>query len=475
MSSSLADALRERYPEDVHSARYTPLQRNFHPHVRLPERLRELPGHVVFRAKTTEHVAHALRLANQLKQPLQVRQGSGQISLDLLTPFPPGSVVLDLRHLDHIEPDLDNGYVDVGPAVTLMGLNDRLRPDGYQFPLAVEPVTWGALLSVNLSGHLVDAEAGKPGDYALGLEVVLPTGEIIHTGTRAMRKVVGPDLTRVFIGGQGLYGVITSARLRLVSAPEGRAWGFAAFDDLFALADTARAIHRPGLPYPVTLEMLDPAFVAASGIDRRLGVSGPLLLVATQGDRQEEADHKLASILAYGRDRHGARTQALATEAEWDALWRIRAMPHEHFEGEYLIGEVMDVPLTRLEDAVEAIQALRTEVLAQFPGMTGYIIGHIGSGTFHPAYSCPADWDYDRRVTVIRFIRERAHALKISFGATIGEQGIFPEHARWFAAHFGETTMRTLDAMRAAFDPNGILNPRRTEPLDAGAGRAQHA
>src|SRR4029077_7326392 len=132
---------------------YVPVQRSFYPNVRVPK---GLPAQIVLEVANADELAEALRIANRLREAIYVRQGTGSVNIDLLNPFPPEAVILDLRRLKHFRLNVRAGYAEVGPAVTLAETNSKLEPLGFRFPISVEPVTWGGLASVNLSGHLVD-------------------------------------------------------------------------------------------------------------------------------------------------------------------------------------------------------------------------------------------------------------------------------------------------------------------------------
>jgi glycolate oxidase len=413
----------------------------------------------VIEVESAAEISTIFEIANGLRSAVYVRQGAGAVTIDLLSPFPPGCVIVDLRRLDNIAMHREAGNVEVGPAVTLMDANAHIGRFGYRFPISVEPVTWGGLVSVNLSGHLVDAHSGKPGDYVQGLEVVLPTAEVIQTGTRGLRKPVGPDLTRMFIGNQGLFGVITKLRLRLVRSPAAVTHGWAVFQDVESLAKTVQDMYVLDSPLPLIAELVESTFANVSGMTRHVP-SGHVLLLEADGGREEEAEWKLDSLLAIS-ERNGATTSPVDAGV-WQALWKIRASPHLHMGGDYLVGDVVDAPLDRLGEALEALIGLRTSAEAKWEGIRGQLWGHVGSGTIHPAYSCPVDWPYMRRAEVAAWLRDRIMNVRLDIGATVGEQGIFPQHLDWYAKAYGTTSLELLAKIRRVFDPNGILNPDRT-------------
>lgn len=140
--------------------------------------------------------------------------------------------------MNDIEIFEDYGFFECGPGCICANVANEIKSRGYHLPLAPGSrliASMGGLIANNTSAHIVDASIGKPGDYVLGLEAVLPTGEIIETGTKGLTRPAGIDLTKLFVGGDGLLGVVTKIRIRLVPVFE-RAYGVAVYPDLQSLA-----------------------------------------------------------------------------------------------------------------------------------------------------------------------------------------------------------------------------------------------
>jgi FAD/FMN-containing dehydrogenase len=427
-----------------------------------PEAARDAPVTVV-RVRTTEDVARLARLAYELEVPLCVRQATGYLTPDTSRPEQPGAVALDLRDLSSIALDEAAGTVEIGPFVTLDKLNQLLAPRGYAFPISVGAVTWGSLVGMNTSGQLVDAAYGKPGDYVLGLEVVLPDGTLIETGTRTLRKPCGPDLTRLFAGGQALFGVITRLRLRLVHAPREKAWGTATFDSLRSLGEAVVASYHQGAPLPRVYDFMDGRYMEFS---RAFG-SGPLpagmLLLEMDGDAPGSAEWKLEHLFGILRAHGAVRTERIDRE-QWDHLAEVRYRMWPDFKQRgilLLVGEVIDSPLAELPAVLEEARALQQSFVERYAGIQCFFWGHIGSQSFHPAFAAPVAWPYEQLVAVATEIRAELLDLKLRRQASVGEQGIFPEHVEWFRRRYGEPSYALLQRIKAAFDPKGLFNPGR--------------
>ncbi len=434
--------------------------------VRIPDSLRQTEPITLVEVRNAQEIALILRRATQERMPIYVRQGTGWVALDIVRPEPPGAIVLDLRRLNWIRPNFDSGYVEVGPAVSEQALNDILSPHGFSYPEFIGPVTWGGLASMNTSGRSVDPHTGKPGDYLMGLEIVLPTGEIIQTGTRSHRRPCGVDLTWLFTGFQALVGVMTNIRIRLVPSPRNIRWGAVYVPTVEAAGEVVCQLYRKGVPPPRTLELMDRHFLELGGVPTES--SGAVMLVATDGWTETEAEAKLNAIFGLAKEQGAKKTSRLSSEESRDFM-KFRNEQNVGGNGNRfnelglfpLIGTVMDGPLETFVESMEAADKMIQEIVHLYPGLHGARIGHIGAGMFHPVFFAPNSWDFDRLQLITHDIRGRLVGLQLQFGCTSGEQGIFPQHYDWFHQYYGADYVSVVNRIKEALDPHNILNPAR--------------
>ena len=189
--------------------------------------------------------------------PVFVR-GSGTQLAGSTRPHVPG-IILNTHRLNRLEISEKEGFFECGPGCICADVQTELSRHGCFLPMAPGSrliASMGGLVSNNTSGHLIDACLGKAGDYIMGLEVVLPNGDVIETGTKGLRRPAGTDLTKFFVGGDGLLGVITKIRMRLI--PEfHRAFGLACYDDLHSLARGVQRMYYEKRPIPLFMEFMD--------------------------------------------------------------------------------------------------------------------------------------------------------------------------------------------------------------------------
>ncbi len=453
-------------PARVQTLRYSPIiKAGKYMHVQVPESLREGEPITLVEVESAAEVGAILKKANDRETPVYVRQGVGGVTMDVIRPEPPGSLVLDLRRLKWIRPNLDGGYVEVGPAVPESALNEALAPHGFSYPEFVGPVTWGGLAASNTSGRSVDPYWGKPGDYLMGLEVALPTGEVIWTGTRSHRRPCGVDLTRLFAGFQAMAGVITNLRLRLVPTPRNTRWGVVYIPTVEDAGRTVARLYRQGVPPPRLMELMDDQFLELGGLTNE--DRDAVILIGTDGWTEVEAQAKLDAIFEVARAEGARRTEQVTYEAfqnfvgfrnvgeKADLIKELGLFP--------LLGGVMDGPLDAMAPCMEAAGRMLDEMCAANPGLYGVRIGHIGGGTFHPVFFAPQSWEFDRLQALSAEMHQRMLELQLEFGCTTGEQGVFPQHYEWFQRYYGPEHAAVVGRVRDALDPRHVLNPARFE------------
>ena len=415
-----------------------------------------VPQAVVLPGSTAE-VAEVLRWATANGVPVVPRGAGSSLSAGAVPVQ--GGIVLALTRLTEIVEVCPGELLAVAQAgVTTARLAEAVGAYGLCYP--PDP---GSFRVSTIAGNVATCAGGLRGlkygvtrNYVLGLEVVLPTGEVIRTGGRLWKDVAGYDLTRLLTGSEGTLGVITEVTVALLPAPRTARTGVAYFPTLAQAGDAVSAVLNAGI-VPATLEFLDRACVnavedhAALGLDRS---AGALLLFGDDGE-QESVERNLTRIERLCREAGATGTTVAADVAAADALLEARrcSLPALARLAPITILEDVSVPRPRLAELVseiEAIAARHDVLIATF--------GHAGDGNLHPT-ACvdPADHDaVERAHAAFAEIFKAATAL----GGTItGEHGIGAAKLPYLADHLGADQMALLRRVKAAFDPAGILNP----------------
>ena len=369
-----------------------------------------------------------------------------------------GGIVLNTEALNSVEIDPVERIAVVGPGVVNADLKRHLTAYNLAYPpdpASSDSCTIGGNIATN-AGGLCCVKYGVTADYVRGLEVVLAGGEVMRTGRRTAKGVTGFDLTGLFVGSEGTLGVVTEAVLRLVPAPDPALTVLAVFDSLEATMAGVTAL-REQRHTPCLVELLDGPSIAAIQDYGDYGFpadAGGLLLV--QSDR---IGHAHEDVLAYAEAlaSAGATDVAVADDpAEADLLLAGRRVLNPALEarGSRIIEDVC-VPVARLGELVRAVHEI-----ADRRGLEATCSGHAGDGNLHPCFFFDAGDPAQVAAAQAAFgeVVEAAWALG---GTLTGEHGVGTLKAPWLEGELGAAEVARQRALKALFDPRGIMNPGR--------------
>lgn len=430
---------------------------------RVFELKRENLPYVVVRPGSTEEVSKLMAYANSKKIPVFVR-GSGTCLKGSATYTCPG-IVLRTSRLTHFKIYQDYGFFECGPGLRLRYIADELAKEGYFLPMypgSISIASIGGVVSNNTSGHVVDSAIGKPRDYILGLQVVLPTGEILDTGTKSLRRVAGTDLTQYFVGGDGLLGVITNIRTRLVPAFKS-AYGVAFFDSALPLVKAVQRMYVERVPPPLFMELLDSQTAEVGFKVQGLPPPpGPLLLFRAIGESEEIATYKVERLVETIRKEKPVECKRVVDMEYWDKVWTAREVIGPYMQRETksssMSTEVVSTVADLLDCYMDCVEFQKGMPTLEELGKP-YLFGHIGALTFHPGFMLPAAWPSEKKAKALEEAMAREAELNLKYGTCGGEWGQFSMRIPFNRQRYGEKTMQLVRGVKKLFDPNGILNP----------------
>jgi D-lactate dehydrogenase (cytochrome) len=413
------------------------------------------PPDVVIYAETTEEVAEVVRLADQHAVPV-IPYGAGS-SLEGHLLAVQGGVSLDLNRMNKIVAvQADDLTVTVQAGVTRMQLNDEIRHTGLFFP--IDPgadASIGGMCATRASGTNA-VRYGTMRENVLGLTVVTPQGEVIHTGTRARKSSAGYDLTRLMVGSEGTLGVMTEITVRLYPQPEAVSAAVCSFPSIDAAVRTTIQVIQMGVPI-ARCELLDANAVRAVNRHDRLTLKeSPMLLMEFHGSPTGVAE-QAAVVQEVASEFGGEDFEWATTPEERTRLWTARH--HAYFAalqtkpGSRCVTTDTCVPISRL---AECIAENMDEVEAS--GLPYFIVGHVGDGNFHLGYlidpAIPAERETAERLN--RQLVERA--LKMD-GTCTGEHGIGLHKMDFLVSEAGAGAVAVMRSLKRAMDPKNIMNP----------------
>ncbi|HVW18112.1 MAG TPA: FAD-linked oxidase C-terminal domain-containing protein [Solirubrobacteraceae bacterium] len=422
-----------------------------------------LPPDAVVLARSEDDVRAVLRACSSARVPV-IPYGAGT-STDGHVLAPHGGVSLDLGEMDEIvELDAGNMTATVQPGVRRLALERAAGELGLSFP--IDPgadASIGGMIATNASGTTT-VRYGSMRHQVLALRVVLADGSVLRTGSRARKSSAGYDLTSLFVGSEGTLGVVTEATLRLHGIPEHTAVLRALFADVESACRVAARCMAAGLAVS-RLELLDGACVAAiNAYEGRDDPEVPCLLVESTGGR-EAVESEIAVIEQIAREEGGEGFETFADATALARLWRARHNSAHAIRaaapGKHPHATDVCVPVAELPGAVAHARALLDR-----EGVDAIVAGHAGDGNYHAVYMVDLDSpDEVRRAERIDAALVE-HALSVG-GTCSGEHGIGLGKKRFLEAEHGDL-LPHLRAIKAAFDPLGILNPGKVFEAEPG-------
>jgi glycolate oxidase len=421
-----------------------------------------LPDVVVVPGSTAE-IAAVVRLCNEHRIPLVVRgAGTGYTGGAVPTS---GGIVLSMARLNRIlEIDELNLVAVVEPNVINGDLQRAVERVGLFYP--PDPAS---LDTSSIGGNVAECAGGprafKYGTtkrYVLALEAVLPTGEIIHTGSRAVKNVVGYDVTQLLVGSEGTLAIITRITLRLIPKPPARAALSASFTDVRHAVDAVSAlIARRAVPAAIELVDGDSLRAVESYVGRAVVPpgAGALLIVECDGTAAG-VDEEMAAVAAACQDTQALAVTRAATELERDALWHVRRQLSLALRATGLlkINHDVVVPRGRVPELFDVIGELKQRQALRIASF-----GHAGDGNIHVNLMVNKN-DPKERARAAEAERELFERVVSLDGSISGEHGIGFAKARYLSIELSPDEIALMKRLKTAFDPNGILNPGKIFP-----------
>jgi glycolate oxidase len=421
-----------------------------------------LPEHrpeVVIFPHTVEQVSAVMKLASAHKVPVVPRGASTNLSGGTVPMS--GGIVMTLTKMNKIlEIDQQNLTATVEPGLINAEFQAALTPLGLFYPpdpASMNVCTMGGNVAENAGGPKC-LKYGVTRDYILGLEVVLPNGDILHTGGKVMKNVTGYDLTRLFVGSEGTLGIVTKITVRLLPVVEAKRTLLAVYDEVVDAGESVSAIIAQGI-IPTTLELMDNLLInaaedyAGAGLPRD---AQAILLIEVDGydvalDRQVEA------IIKICKENKAREVRLAKTQAEVDKLWVARRTvigAVARIRPSYDMQDVT-VPRSMLPLAIKAMQ----EISKKYNIPIG-VLAHAGDGNFHPLMM----FDQRNKDELERIEKARKEifdkALELN-GTLSGEHGIGNSKREYLKYEYSPEMMAITKGVKKLFDPDNILNPNK--------------
>lgn len=415
-----------------------------------------LPAAVV-RARQEADVGVTLKLANQHRVPVTTR-GRGTTLTGAATPVR-GGWVLDMLALDEVAIDADAGMAHAQGGATVAKIQRAAEASGWFYPpdpSSKEYCTIGGNIACN-AGGMHGGKYGVTRDFVIALRGYLPTGEPVEWGTATKKFAAGFNLRDLWIGSEGMLGVVTGAVLKLIPRPAERWTLLTSFRDEAHALRSALALFRARVQ-PAICEFLDRGSVLcaerATGRVVFPGQSGrPVILLELAGSRAEVREQR-AAVLAWAA-AHATAHAAARSRADAEQLWAVRRKcSGAMFElGDAKLNEDIVVPMRNYVKFARFLRSLTRESGLHIP-----TFGHLADGNLHVniMYHKAVPAECRAAEKAVRRLMETVVALG---GSISGEHGIGLAKTPFLRIQHSPAQIRAMKAVKDALDPRGILNP----------------
>ena len=414
----------------------------------------------VVRPKNAQEVSEIVLLANEYKFPVIPRGGGSalcghSVAVD-------GGVIIDLQGMNKIkEIRVEDLYVITEPGVVCDNLNKELKKLGFWIPgpSSSNVANIGGMVAVNSSGDKA-LKYGATRDYVLGLEVVLPTGEIVRVGSKTIKNAGGYQLEKLFCGMEGTLGIITEIIMKVIPLPETKAAAIAVFEDIQKAGQCVSNIIAARI-LPSGLELMSNVCIRA--VNKALNLGLPeveaILLIEVDGEKKIITD-KIEKVSEICKSSGASSVEFTDDEKRIAELWKGRkgmipalSKLNDDFVT-VMLADDMSVPISKVPDAITAFQKISDKydiIVASY--------GHAGDGNLHTKVLMdPTSKEHWRQAEqAVQEIYDEV--LKLD-GTVTGEHGVAITKAPFFHKERA-SVIQTMKAIKRALDPNNIMNPHK--------------
>jgi glycolate oxidase len=421
----------------------------------------------VVKPETARQISQILRLANRERIPVTPRGAGSGLSCGAVPVY--GGVVLSVERMNCIlEIDRENMVAVVEPGVVTNDLNDAIEEYGLfyaGYPMSVELCFVGGNVAENAGGGRA-IKYGVTGRYVLGLEVVLPTGEIVRLGGKRVKDVTGYDLIHLLVGSEGTLGIFTRITLRLLPRPTARAVLLVPFPDTPAAIAAVPRVMTRGRIVPTSVEFMDRRSIQAAYdyTGERLPHPdvGAMLLIEIDGTSQARVEHDMNSIIDLCLELGALDIFVGHTPRDERRMWRPRQEMAEALKAICPVQSLEDivVPMAQIPDLIPELDRLSEKYDVLIP-----CYGHAGDGNLHATVvkrpGTPMD-EWDEKLPAIL---EELYTVVRELGGTIsGEHGIGSKRSRYLPLVMDQKVIDLQREIKRVFDPLNILNPGKIFP-----------
>jgi len=418
----------------------------------------------VVKPASAEEISVIMKLANRELIPVTPR-GAGSGLSGGATPVC-GGIVLSLERMNRIlEIDRNNMVVVVEPGVVTNAINEAIKEDGLfyaGYPMSVETCFIGGNVAENAGGGKA-IKYGVTGRYVLGLEVVLPSGEIVTLGGKRVKDVTGYDLVQLMVGSEGTLGIFTKIILKLLPLPTSKVDLLVLFEDVRSAMAMVPEIMTNGRIIPTAIEFMDKLSVQTTCryLQEELPYeqAGAMLLIEVDGNNEAQVEQEYETIGELCLERGAIEVYVADNYTTQERVWAVRRNIAEAFKVYSPVQSLEDivVPFGQIPDLIPELERLSEKYNVTIP-----CYGHAGDGNLHATVVKHPDTPMGEWSELEHAVLTEMYHVVAQLGGTIsGEHGIGVKRREFLPLVMDETVIALQRRIKRAFDPNHVLNPAK--------------
>lgn len=410
---------------------------------------------IVVKPKDAEEISLILKYANEEVISV-IPRGGGTGICGAVIPME-SSIILSLERLNKsIEVDEDNLMVTADSGVTLAQLNEELRK-GQKLFFPVHPGDEGAQIGGMVAENAGGVSAVKHGimrNHVKGLQVVLPTGEIVNLGGKLIKNNMGYDLLHMMVGSEGTLGIITKVTLKLYAKQNCTGTLVISFDNREDAAAVVPKIQQQGI-IPLAIEYMERDIALKSA--EHVGLTWPAkegnvdLMIILEEATEDELYSKSETIVGICEEYNAVDSIIAETPKDQRTILQIRSNVYTAYMPDAVDGMDIAVPPASIPDMVKDLNRIAEKYNTTIPS-----VGHIGDGNIHNFVMR----ENGEKPTYFEEIREEIYKAAIKYGGSVtAEHGTGKTRKKYMSLQYSDREIEIMKGIKKAFDPKGILNP----------------
>ncbi|MFN2362996.1 MAG: FAD-binding oxidoreductase [Halarsenatibacteraceae bacterium] len=424
---------------------------------------------VVVLPSSTEEVSGVVKLANRELIPLTPRGAGSGLSGGAIPDH--GGIVISLEKMNKVvEYDFDNMMMVLEAGVITNDVQEDLEEEGLFFagyPMSLESCFIGGNIAENAGGGKA-VKYGVTGRYIMGMEVVLPNGEVVELGGKRVKDVTGYDLKKLMVGSEGTLGIVTKATVKLLPKPTKEVALLVLFDDAKTAISTVPKIMTETGIIPTGIEFMDQLSVktACEYLNEHLPYEdcGAMLLIEVDGADEEQVEKDYFKIGEICEENNAQEVYVADNHTTSERVWNVRRNIAEAFmvvSPEQSLEDIV-VPIASIPDLIPELQRLGEKYDIQIP-----CYGHAGDGNLHATLVKNPDHTMEEWYKTEDECLEELYDVTYELGGTLsGEHGIGSKRKKYFKSAVSSEELRLMRMIKKGFDPNNIMNPGKIFDLE---------